>query len=629
MFHDLTIYSFSKIVRFLRSSKLVTLIIPRRKKDPTLQVSLDPNFNDEKLYKKMSIEEPGGEHYPIFHLQLDQFSDFGLGIGVYFIQVIYLAAVAAVAGCILIPSIIAYANHNYGTNFPNALVTLTAACEDFKIVTATKGCTDVGTQTNSCLVQYRSNCDLPIESAICDLVMCVFILIVLVITSHVDKSSKVRLDENIQTSQDYSVVVSDPNPDATDPDEWNRFFSRFGKYFGMRRDMRYFVEQLNAVDRRLDEAFHMRYNTCRVYVTFEYEYNQRLCLETLRVPVLYSELDWNQNYRSNIAFRGDNILKVAEPPEPDDIVWSNVERVRKGVAIILSGFVLVFCFQLFILLQSYWKTVLPIAVGILKLPLPIQLKLFLGRLLSATVFFAINTKWDAFLDSFVIEQIMLIQFAASFGSPLYRLMDMQGLFIRHIWGPMIFFISIFYSLLVPTSLAVASLSMIAIFFVNQFLLMRRWRPTGMLGTDLVKRVRQALFVAVLIHLYITASLVYSWPMDNAYRHGSGEFEKVDKRPSYLPWDLEKRHWHSRYQTRVLEAFKWTFYACAAVVIYKLIILPISHQINRMLLERTGHTVGRATQIPFQTVMSNMYSYCPLIKNDVERFIVADTRDCLS
>ncbi len=37
------------------------------------------------------------------------------------------------------------------------------------------------------------------------------------------------IDVAEQTAQDYSVVVKDPNPDATDPEEWRAFFeSHFG-----------------------------------------------------------------------------------------------------------------------------------------------------------------------------------------------------------------------------------------------------------------------------------------------------------------------------------------------------------------------------------------------------------------
>jgi hypothetical protein len=39
----------------------------------------------------------------------------------------------------------------------------------------------------------------------------------------------VAMDENCQTAQDYSVVVSDPDNDARDPDEWYQYFSQFGE----------------------------------------------------------------------------------------------------------------------------------------------------------------------------------------------------------------------------------------------------------------------------------------------------------------------------------------------------------------------------------------------------------------
>jgi hypothetical protein len=38
-----------------------------------------------------------------------------------------------------------------------------------------------------------------------------------------------NLDEQHQTAQDYSVVVHDPDPDASDPKEWRDYFSQFGE----------------------------------------------------------------------------------------------------------------------------------------------------------------------------------------------------------------------------------------------------------------------------------------------------------------------------------------------------------------------------------------------------------------
>lgn len=38
------------------------------------------------------------------------------------------------------------------------------------------------------------------------------------------RRQEVQFDEDEQTAQDYSVRITNPPPDATDPDEWRRFF---------------------------------------------------------------------------------------------------------------------------------------------------------------------------------------------------------------------------------------------------------------------------------------------------------------------------------------------------------------------------------------------------------------------
>ena len=47
-------------------------------------------------------------------------------------------------------------------------------------------------------------------------------------TSNLQGEAIRQLDEASQTAQDYSIMVMDPDPDATDPDEWREFFNRFG-----------------------------------------------------------------------------------------------------------------------------------------------------------------------------------------------------------------------------------------------------------------------------------------------------------------------------------------------------------------------------------------------------------------
>ena len=54
---------------------------------------------------------------------------------------------------------------------------------------------------------------------------CSFTLILLCLSAKVlIKKVVCAQDESEQTAQDYSIVVSDPSPEATDPDEWKSFF---------------------------------------------------------------------------------------------------------------------------------------------------------------------------------------------------------------------------------------------------------------------------------------------------------------------------------------------------------------------------------------------------------------------
>ena len=122
-------------------------------------------------------------------------------------------------------------------------------------------------------------------------------------------------------------------------------------------------------------------------------------------------------------------------------------------------------------------------------------------------------------------------------------------------------------MLSPASFIVAALSIFMIYFIDQFLLFRRWKAVPMFGPELKKRLRQFISLAVCGHLYISATFAYSWPMDAAYMHSDQSFERVNKAPRYYPWMMEKQYWHSSYQGQVLAAYKWFFYASLIVVIY--------------------------------------------------------------
>ncbi len=101
--------------------------------------------------------------------------------------------------------------------YNNRLVALTAACTTFINVTATIGCPN---NENECITRMADHCDLPFHAAGADLAMSVFFMAAIYLARSAEKKVQVELDEAVQTAQDYSVMVMDPDGDADDPDEW-------------------------------------------------------------------------------------------------------------------------------------------------------------------------------------------------------------------------------------------------------------------------------------------------------------------------------------------------------------------------------------------------------------------------
>jgi hypothetical protein len=78
---------------------------------------------------------------------------------------------------------------------------------------------------------------------------------------------------------------------------------------------------VNKHQKRLDDAAQRYYPTCRVYVTFELESEQRRCKQAMEVPDISAYLNLKKDVLPEHMYRGENVLDVVEPPEPDAILW--------------------------------------------------------------------------------------------------------------------------------------------------------------------------------------------------------------------------------------------------------------------------------------------------------------------
>jgi hypothetical protein len=59
-----------------------------------------------------------------------------------------------------------------------------------------------------------------------DLTMTLVLLLLVAAVSVLQNSVSASLDESLQTAQDYSVIVDDPQAQDSDPQEWADFFSQ-------------------------------------------------------------------------------------------------------------------------------------------------------------------------------------------------------------------------------------------------------------------------------------------------------------------------------------------------------------------------------------------------------------------
>jgi hypothetical protein len=160
--------------------------------------------------------------------------------------------------------------------------------------------------------------------------------------------------------------------------------------------------------------------------------------------------------------KGPNVLDVIEPPEPDNIIWRNMEvnPVRRRLLTfffhILSSGILIMAYYLILEAKKVSVSMLALSIGCVDSILPViftmltdlsapasegarqnslQLMLFVTRLMLATIFPYMQTNWQDTLGTEFISQIIEVQLAVSFISPIINLLDIAGLVSRNLYAP--------------------------------------------------------------------------------------------------------------------------------------------------------------------------------------------------
>lgn len=430
----------------------------------------------KRLYRKVGpTESDRGELYPCWTSGIPLLAHFGLGVGVYYMQLIIQAGIFIIAGLVLIPVMLSFGSKSYGDNSYDTRLYASGACSASVKVNATVGC-DPG--EDICSSMFRESCELPQNAIVADLAMSLLVLVLLFAAKVPEKELLEQLDEAVQTLQDYSLDVRNPPEDADNPDEWFEFFSRFGnvrlitvcrangdlcnllldKHLLLRKDAHLNeqknsfisadflgarerrVAELKGLDTKLEAAFRMHYGVSRVYVTYDTEFYQRHCLEELsaRDNIFSKCFKADHNIAKRLKFRDSIVLDVGESQEFDNIHWQNIEisdskkKAYRWISLLVTGLVLSSIYFFIEWVHNTYLTQLPIAIAFADMLLPmifdlisdlerptdeddkqdsLLVKLLGARLLITIVFPYYFTPWSSFLDDSNVISLVNTQLA--------------------------------------------------------------------------------------------------------------------------------------------------------------------------------------------------------------------------
>jgi hypothetical protein len=373
-----------------------------------------------RLFRKggsqMQRAEPGEDRLPTklynpFKTPHNQLGDWGLGVGLYFSTLRAIGLLMFAAGLLNIINIRYFASAEYSNHQPGALrlVKGSAICTDREwVVCDNCNPTDnnihifsrgIGDNSTTATFAMRNACEgATLDQGLVNWASLVFVILGIIMLNIHLKHMEVSYDEDEQTAQDYSVIVTNPPPDATDPEEWRQFF--FDHFDGAqvtvctvavendllvrslveRREILRKIEMLVEPGTSMDQLtlagiaakqererkvighFMARFipglpehfgrlavltakvqglaqqgfpATC-IFLTFERESDQRRVLTGLTTGAVPAMRNHSPNIKPHHLFRGNRVLHVREPDEPNTVRWQDLnenwkDRMRQQV----------------------------------------------------------------------------------------------------------------------------------------------------------------------------------------------------------------------------------------------------------------------------------------------------------
>ena len=169
--------------------------------------------------------------YPVWGTPLSELADFGISLRIYFHSILVLSVLLLAVGALNLPMLRYFWTYGKKDGIP-ATILGSAICDSVEWVEC-----ETCNENPEYYPAYRLDGQNALMN-VCDFedwlvpgllsYGSTIVLLLFWAWFYVwQKRVEVAFDEEIQTSSDYSIKIRNPPPDATDPEEWRRFFSRF------------------------------------------------------------------------------------------------------------------------------------------------------------------------------------------------------------------------------------------------------------------------------------------------------------------------------------------------------------------------------------------------------------------
>lgn len=496
-----------------------------------------------------------------------------------------------------------------------------------------KFATSTGASTNLTFALNNNCAEVTLQQGMINYGTLLLVVVGILIMNRSQKRMEVAFDEDEQTAQDYSIQIQNPPDNATDPKEWRKYFkdvhgahatvvtialandpliialrerrecirkielnlepgtsldtltlARMSAEVEFKRGLfgrllATFVKGLPEVFGRMAELeakikgwAQLEYPCSNVFVTFETEKEQRKVLSALMCGSYHTK---HQNTAvldyAKFLFRGDLVLKLAEPDEPNTIRWAdlNVRMWDMLKPLATTTFFSLLSILLIALLIKAIQGSSPqwtaIAIAAFNSIFPIIAKLLTSverhsseglkqtslyfkiavfRWVNTAVIITIITPFTATLDysDGLIPQIYAIFFAEIITTNGLQLLDPAGHFKRHFMAPRavtqdkmnlamqgaevelaerytnmtkMLFLALWYSSIFPGALFLCSFALLVNYIADGFSLMRTWKRLPQLGARISRFSRRYFFSTAIVAMAVVSGYYWSgFPFDN-------------------------------------------------------------------------------------------------------------------